>query len=51
MRIQFLPDGSLFVLIIITNKVVIKKKVCYRCSQEPTGLPLPVGIFKPVMFI
>ena len=25
MRIQFLPDGSLFVLI-VTNKVVIKKK-------------------------
>ena len=24
-RIQFLPDGSLFVLIIITNKVVINK--------------------------
>ena len=25
MRIQFLPDGSLFVLI-ITNKVIIEKK-------------------------
>ena len=35
MRIQFLPDGSLFVLI-VTNKVVIKKTLI-----GASGLNLP----------
>ena len=34
MRIQFLPDGSLFVLIIITNKVVINKIKKMQYSEK-----------------
>ena len=46
MRIQFLPDGSLFVLI-ITNKVVIKEKRVRTFISKETAIQIYNSLIMP----